>query len=60
MNLNIKVPTIVCSEKISKAIQAQQSDAVVSMLITKVININTTATEAEITSIIVSTGHTPE
>ncbi|OKH19599.1 heavy-metal-associated domain-containing protein [[Limnothrix rosea] IAM M-220] len=64
MSLKIKVPTIaceVCGNTITKAIESQQEDAQVSVDVTnKIVTVDTSATEAEIKSIIVESGHTPE
>ena len=64
MSLEIKVPSIaceVCGNTITKAIESEQSDAKVTVdVANKIVTVDTSATEAEIKSIIVAAGHTPE
>ncbi|AFY38460.1 Heavy metal transport/detoxification protein [[Leptolyngbya] sp. PCC 7376] len=61
--IEIQVPSIVCEgcgSAIAKAIESKQSDAKVSVdLDNKTVTVETTASEAELKSIIVAVGHTP-
>lgn len=63
MSLQIQVPTIACegcSDTITKAIQANQSDADVSIdVATKIVTVTTAASEADIRAIITNVGHVP-
>ena len=64
MSIEIKVPTIACegcAETIIQAIESQQSEAKVAVdVANKIVTVDTSVTEAEIKSIIVAAGHTPE
>ena len=63
MSIEIKVPSIACEccgSTITQAIESKQADAKVAVdLDGKTVTVETTASEAEIKSIIVAAGHTP-
>lgn len=63
MKLQISVPTIaceVCGNNITKAIQAKQSDAEISVdVANKIVTVETAASEADIRAIITDAGHEP-
>ena len=63
MKLQISVPTIaceVCGKNITKAIQAKQGEAEISVdVANKIVTVETIASEADIRAIITDAGHEP-